>query len=217
MTSSLLDLTSRLQRSVPIKNGVPADYGQLVMDAVNQLGMDVPVITSWQFTTVAGQASYDLPNDFTKLIELAPPTSANGVLISNSGLIPITDQWVQNFYIEGMVLRFDPAPQGQITQVLRYAATYLLEETGVFNRLSENAARIALLYAQYLALMEQANLAAGNSWSYRLGDESVDKRGQGTAVLTQASEMLKNYQAAIKPLQGYGSKYRPTRLDPDAY
>lgn len=212
----LMDLSARLQRSVPQRNNIPADYDQLVMDAVNQLGNDLPIITSWQFTTTAGVASYDLPSDFLSLIELNLPVSSGGVLITNDGLVPVSEQWTQGYYIEGMTIRFDPAPRSSTTQVMRYAATYALNDQQVFPRLSENGARIALLYAQYLALMEQANTAQHNAWSYKIGDESVDKSKQGSGLMAQAGEVLKLYSTAIKPLQGYGSRYK-SKANPDDY
>lgn len=217
MASSLLDLTLRLEQAVPSQGGIPADYGQLVLDAVNQLGSDIPIITSWQFTTVVGQAEYELPSDFLKVIEMVLPTAINGTIVTDSGLVPVSGSWSQTYYIEGPFIRFDPAPQAVMTRVLRYAAGYILDEQGKFPRLSENAARIALLYAQYLALMEQANTTSHKAWSYRIGDEAVDKKGQGPALLAQSNEVLQAYSRAVKPFQGYGSQYRNKVLDPNAY
>jgi hypothetical protein len=192
---------------VPARNGVPGDYERLAQDAVHQLSQDVPIITAATIQVTAGQATYDLPTDFLYEIELAGLPAQGGVIVSNGGLIPVSDSWIEAHYIEGDVLRFDPAPTYSATRSLRYAACYVAAN-GVYPRLNENGARVAMLYGQYLALLAQANAVAGDGWSYKIGDESVDKRGQGSAIQAQASAALTNYQNAIRPLQGYGRQYR---------
>lgn len=207
MTVSIATLTDRLQRAVPVRNDVPGNYERLAQDAVAQLSQDVPVITTVAIQVTAGQATYDLPADFLFEIELAGLPVQGGVIVSNGGLIPMGSSWEETHYIEGGTLRFDPVPTYSTTRTLRYAAQHVAT-AGVYPRLSENGARVAMLYGQYLALMEQANAVAGDGWSYKIGDESVDKRGQGAAVQAQASTALSSYQNALRPLQGHGSQYR---------
>ena len=217
MTISIAQLADRLQRTVPARNGVPSDYERLAQDAVHQLSQDVPVITAATIQVTAGQATYDLPGeflfeielpaDFLYEIELTGLPAQGGVIVSNGGLIPVGNGWEETHYIEGDSLRFDPVPTYSTTRMLRYAAQHVATN-GVYPRLSENGARVAVLYGQYLALMEQANGVAGDGWSYKIGDESVDKRGQGSAIQAQASAALTNYQNAMRPLQGYGRQYR---------
>ena len=167
----------------------------------------MPVITTPTIQVTAGQATYDLPVDFLFEIELAGLPVQGGVIVSNGGLIPVSSSWEETHYVEGGTLRFDPVPTYSTTRTLRYAAQHVAAN-GVYPRLSENGARVAMLYGQYLALMEQANATAGDAWSYKIGDESVDKRGQGAAIQQQAGVALSNYQNAIRPLQGYGSRYK---------
>ena len=207
MTISIAQLADRLQRAVPARNDVPGDYERLAQDAVRQLSQDVPIITAATIQVTAGQATYDLPADFLYEIELTGLPAQGGVIVGNSGLIPVGDGWEETHYIEGDTLRFDPVPTYSTTRTLRYAAQHVATN-GVYPRLSENGARVAVLYGQYLALLEQANATAGDAWSYKIGDESVDKRGQGAAIQAQASAALANYQNAIRPLQGYGKQYR---------
>jgi len=207
MTISIAQLADRLQRAAPARNGVPGDYERLAQDAVQQLSQDVPVITAATIQVTAGQAAYDLPADFLYEIELAGLPAQGGVIVSNGGLIPVSSNWEETHYVEGATLRLDPAPAYTAARILRYAAQYVATN-GVYPRLSENGARVAVLYGQYLALLEQANATAGDAWSYKIGDESVDKRGQGAAIQAQASAALANYQNAIRPLQGYGTRYR---------
>jgi len=119
--------------------------------------------------------------------------------------------WTEANYIEGGSLRIDPTPAYSAARTLRYAACHVLAG-GVYPRLSENGARVALLYGQYLALSAQANAQAGDGWSYKIGDESVDKRGLGAAIQSQAMAALTNYNNAIRPLKGYGAQYKANQF-----
>lgn len=207
MTISIAQLADRLQRAVPARNEVPGDYDRLAQDAVQQLSQDVPIITTATIQVTAGQATYDLPADFLFEIELAGMPVQGGIIVGSNGLIPMGADWQEAHYVEGDILRLDPVPTYSATRTLRYAAQHVATN-GVYPRLSENGARVAMLYGQYLALLEQANAVAGDGWAYKIGDESVDKRGQGSAIQAQASAALTNYQNAIRPLQGYGRQYR---------
>ena len=207
MTISIAQLADRLQRAVPARNDVPSDYERLAQDAVHQLSQDVPVITAATIQVTAGQATYALPADFLYEIELAGLPIQGGIIVGSNGLIPMGAGWQEQHYIEGEMLRLDPVPTYTAARTLRYAAQHVAVN-GVYPRLSENGARVAMLYGQYLALLAQANAVAGDGWAYKIGDESVDKRGQGSAIQAQASAALTSYQNALRPLQGYGRQYR---------
>ena len=207
MSVSLSTLAARLQQQVPPRDGVPADYSRLCQEAVGQLGLDAPIVTATTIAVTAGVAAYSLPADFLYLIELGGAPVQGDVLVSDGGLVPLSVGWNEMYYIEGDSLRFDPAPTYTAARTLRYAAAYALVG-GAYPRLSENGARVALLYAQHLALSEQANAATGDGWSYKIGDESVDKRGLGAAIQTQAAAALQNYEVALRPFRGRGSTYR---------
>lgn len=207
MTISIAQLVDRLQRAVPVRNDVPGDYERLAQDAVHQLSQDVPIITAATIQVTAGQATYALPADFLYEIELAGLPVQGGVIVGSNGLIPVGDSWEEAHYIEGDTLRLDPVPTYTAARTLRYAACHVAAN-GVYPRLSENGARVAMLYGQYLALLAQANAVAGDGWAYKIGDESVDKRGQGSAIQAQAQVALTSYQNALRPLQGYGRQYR---------
>ena len=192
---------------MPARNDVLNDYERLAQDAVHQLSQDVPVITAATIQVTAGQATYALPADFLYEIELAGLPIQGGIIVGSNGLIPMGAGWQEQHYIEGDMLRLDTAPAYTATRTLCYAAQHVAAN-GVYPRLSENGARVAMLYGQYLALLAQANAVAGDGWAYKIGDESVDKRGQGSAIQAQASAALTNYQNAIRPLQGYGTRYK---------
>lgn len=218
MGVSLSTLTGRLGEKVPARNGVPADYDQICQEAVLQLGQDVPLIRTATLSIVSGTATYSLPTDFLFLIELEGLASPDGVIIGDSGLIPVSATWEERYYIGGGEITFDPTPTYSVSRDLRYGAVYELDDSNVYQRLTENGARVALLYGQYLALMEQANAVAGNAWRYQIGDEMVDKTKQGEGLRQMGEAALRRYEAAVKPLKAYGSRSRVGYgLDPDSF
>lgn len=206
MSISLALLTARLQSMAPPRNGLPADYEQLVRDAVAQLGRDVPIITSAEIVIIAGQATYDLPADFLFLIELESAVG-NAYLGGGGGIVALTAWQSERALVEGDTLRLAPTPVYGMARTLRYAAGYAITD-GAYSRLSENGARIALLYATHLALMAQAADAAAGAWKYQIGDEMVDRSQHGRAVNEQAGGALKQYQSAVAQLRGYGQRAR---------
>jgi len=196
---SLADLAFRLQKAVPESNGVPADYEQLVRDAVNKLGEDVPLICRATLSISKGTASYALPDDFLFMIDLPCLAGSSGVIVGNNGLIPLSADYSEEYAIQGNQVTFYPTPAYTASRDYRYAAGYVLTND-VYLRLTQNTARIALLYAQHLALMEQATPAAGKGWKYQIGDEMVDKSNQGTKLRDQADGFLTRYADEIKRL-----------------
>lgn len=207
MSIALASLTARLQAAAPQRNGQPADYEQLVQDAVMQLGRDVPIVTSTAISVVPGQANYALPVDFLSLIELETMGVVGDVYLGGGGIVALPAGRSERAYIEGDVLRLETPPTYAATRTLRYAAGYALVD-GVYARLTENGARLALLYAAHLALMAQAADAAGSAWKYQIGDEMVDRSQHGKAVREQADSALKQYLSAVQQLRGYGQRAR---------
>lgn len=204
MGISLATLVLRLQGLAPAQNGVPADYEQMVQDALAQLSSDLPMTKTMSLAITAGTASYALPADFRFLISLESIRRPEGVIFGSSGLIPVSAGHEEHYDIEGNTLVFWPTPTYSMSRTLRYGAGHVLDETEQYARLTENGARIALLYAQHLVLQAQANVAAPAGWKYQIGDEMVDKSGQAGKLREQAEGLLKQYQMAVKPLKGYG-------------
>lgn len=212
MGVALTTMVTRLQAQVPVRNGSPADYTQLVKDAIAQLSADAPIISSATLAIVAGTATYNLPADFLFQIALEPLAMlGDGIFQGSSGkLIPAGWQAMPELiYWEGPTLRLEPTPTYSADRRLRYGAQHLLS-AGSYDRLTENGARIALLYGQYLALVEQANTLAPASWKYSIGDETVDKSAQGRAMIEQANALLASYRNAIAGLRPLGDRSRYT-------
>lgn len=204
---SLNDLSDRLEIAVPARNAVPADYEQLVKDAVLQLSQDVPMARTTTINVVAGTVVYNLPSDFLSLISLPMPAAMGDVLITASGLIPMAVGGLDERYeIVGGQIIFTPTPVYSMARTMRYAALYALDENENYPTLTENLARIALLYAQATAFAEQASSVAGDGWKYQIGDEMVDKTGQGKSISASADSAMKRYQDAVRRFSGYGSK-----------
>ena len=210
MSVLLATLADRLQRAVPPRDGLPDDYEELAREAVAQLSQDLPIMAAGSIQVVAGTASYSLPADFLALIAFGGASAVDGVVIGDNGIVPMGSGWRETHYVNGDTLTIDPTPTYTMTRTLRYAACHVLAG-GAYPRLSENGARVALLYGQYLALSAQANAQAGDGWSYKIGDESVDKRGVGAAIQGQAQAALQAYNVAIRPLKGYGAQYKANR------
>lgn len=210
MGVALTTMVARLQTQVPVRNGSPADYSQLVKDAVAQFSADAPIISSTTLAIVTGIATYSLPADFIFQIALEPIFKlGDGVFQGSSGKLiagSVLDL-PELVYWEGPTLRLDPTPTYSADRRLRYAAQHLLSD-GSYARMTENGARIALLYGQYLALVEQANTLAPASWKYSIGDETVDKSAQGRAMLEQANALLASYRNAIAGLRPLGDRAR---------
>lgn len=212
MATTLAALVARLQSSVPARDGVPAvgDYEQHVKDAVLQLSQDLPRMRRGTLAVVSGTSTYTLPADFLFMIEIPSLNTPDGVLITDNGLIPVGTSWTEEYYIEDGSLIFSPVtPAYTVSRTYRYAAGHVLTGTSgseTYASLSENGARLALLYAQYLALTQQASVVAGDGWKYQIGDEMVDKSNQGRGLLGQAQGLLTLYNMAVRQLKGYGSR-----------
>jgi hypothetical protein len=212
MTVALTTMVARLQALVPVRNGTPADYSQTVIGAVMQLSADAPIITSTTLAIVVGTDTYSLPADFLFQIALEPLYSlGDGVYQGNSGKLIASNalEMPEMVYWEGATLRIAPTPTYSADRTLRYAAQHVLVSNS-YPRLTEHGARIALVYAQYLALVEQANALAPAAWKYSIGDESVDKSGQGRAMTEQANALLTSYRLAIAGLRSAGDRARYT-------
>lgn len=201
MSTHLFDMAARLEQAVPANNGVPADYEKLVRDAVWQLSQDAPLMKRGSIAIVSGTASYDLPADFLRMVDFPELSTRNygDVLLHGSGIIPLSADFEEEYSIGGGQVTFDPTPNYSMARKFRYAAFYALSDNN-YTTLDENMARIALLYAQYLAVVEQANKLVSGAWKYTIGDESVDKSRLGDQFTSQAKALLEQYQHALESL-----------------
>lgn len=211
MAVLLATLVSRLQADVPAKDSIPssADYAQHVKNAVLQFSQDAPMRKYGTLPVASGTADYALPSDFLFLIDLPTLGTEDGVIVNFSGIIPLPSQgWDEDITIAGSTLTVTPTPTYTLDRRYRYAAIHAL--TGsvgseTYATLTENGARVALLYAQHLALAQQGMAVAGNAWKYSIGDESIDKSGQAGGYRSAAEAALKAYRSALQAMKGYGT------------
>lgn len=206
MSIALPQLVERLQAAVPPRDDIPAadDYEQHVRDAVAQLSQDAPFVRTAVLAVEAGVATYELPADFLFLIELEAVAHADGVKVTPDGLVPVPTTWDERYEVLGDQIIFTPTPDYSAARRVRYAAQHALDDTDSYPRLTQNAARIALLYAQYLALTQQTHAVAGDGWRYQIGDEVVDKTRQGDGLRSEAQAAFDAYQRAVQAQKGYG-------------
>ena len=84
MSIALSALVSRLQSDVPARNDLPssAQYEQAIKDAVSDYSGRRPLRKLTTLSIVSGTSTYDLPDDFLKVIRLESLLSQDGVIHS---------------------------------------------------------------------------------------------------------------------------------------
>jgi hypothetical protein len=204
MSIALSALVSRLQADVPARNGVPssAQYGQAVKDAVADYTSRRPLRKLTTLSIVSGTATYDLPDDFQKVIRLESLLSQDGVIHSCDGLIPVSATYEENYYIVAGQITFDPTPQYTVSRDLWYAAKHTLDGSDEYPDMSEDDAGVLLLKAQARCLALQANKAAQEAWQYAIGDERVNKEKLAESLRNQAKALEQEYKEAVKTSVG---------------
>jgi hypothetical protein len=212
MSIALSVLVARLQSDVPANNGVPsaAQYEQAVKDALADFARRVPMQKVVTLNMVNGVATYALPDDFQKIIRVASLANPSGVIIGTK-LIPVNaETWKERYTVAGKQITFYPTPTYySIARDVWYAAGYMLDDSGQYPDLTDEAAEAAMLLAQSKVLMLIANAVRQNAWRYSIGDESVDKSGQGKEIAAQADALREQYLDAVKALNGeYNTRAR---------
>lgn len=198
MPQTLLNLNARLQSAVAPRNNVPSNYDQLVRDAVTDLSRKVPMKKLITLAMLAGVATYALPADFLRVIQVMSLINPLNVILAPQGIIPVNPQtWYEKWMIDGQSIKFYPVPQYSIARDVWYAAAYVLDGGNIYQSLTDDLAEIALLKGQALALELQANREAQNAWSYGIGDERVSKEKLASELHGQADNLDKQYKAEV--------------------
>lgn len=205
MSVSLATLVAQLQADVPARNSVPSadQYEYLIKTAVADYSRRNPNQKIYALSIVSGTAAYSLPSDFLRVITLESAATADGVIISNAGIVPISALWDEVWTIAGLTITFSPTPTYSMDRDLWYAAGHVLNGSDAYPDMTEDDATILLMKARSLALGMQASAVAGDGWKYQIGDEMVDKSGQGKAFRDQAQHWEDSYLAAVKGAVGY--------------
>lgn len=207
MTIALSVLVARLTADVPSRNDVPSSeqYQRAVEDAVADYSQRKSLRRSFDLDVVSGTAAYDLPDDFLRLIDLEgwPSTgSDDGVMITTTGIVPVSASYTETIEVEDGTLTIDPTPAYTLTRKMLYAAAHVLDGNDDYPLMTEADAAVILLRAQALALRMLANAAVQEAWKYSEGDESVDKTAMAKAMQEQAKILDDQYLADLKRAVG---------------
>ena len=200
--SNFAALVSRLTADVPAEDGVPssAQYGKAVEDAIRDFSERCGLEQISTLNIVPGTATYDLPEDYLKMISLESFASADGVIISAQGLIPISANWEEQHTIRNGQITFYPTPTFTMARELRYKAAWI--ESNDYETLGEREARIVLLKAQSIAIGKQANALSGQTLKYSLGAVSVDKGSTVDEKRRKVDSFDDEYLAACQKYNG---------------
>jgi hypothetical protein len=212
MSILLSDLVERLAADVPAEDSVPSNtqYEKAVQDAVRDFSERCGLVQIAELSIVPGTATYDLPADYLKMIALESFASADGVLISAQGIIPISANWEEQHTIRNGQITFTPTPTFTMAREMRYKAAWistLMDEdyTGDdqdYETMSEREARIVLLKAQAIAIGKQANALSGQTLKYSLGAVSVDKGSTVDEKRKKVDSFNDEYLAACEKYNG---------------
>lgn len=198
-------LVERLQAVVPCKDGSPSStgYAAAIDAAVLAFSQRAPLVRVSSLSIVAGTATYSLPADFLSLISFDQTTDGN-VALTSSGIVPLGDQYSDAYNIIGLTLVFEDAPTFNETRDLRYNARHMTDASVAYPDLVPLQAEAVILKATADLLRQRAALEAGNAWSYRIGDESIDKKGLGDSVFKAADMFDAQFEKAVAALVGGG-------------
>jgi hypothetical protein len=190
--TTLAVLIAELQSEVPAVNSVPttAQYTQAIKDAAAEFSRRCGLKKNTTLSIVAGTASYALPADFLKLIELDNPYDPeHRVIVTATGIIPFSElaPFEEEVTIANKTLTIFPTPGYTMVRYLEYKASWVLSGTTgaeTFADMGEDEAQIVLLKAKSIAMEKIANaMASSGGMKYSLGAVSVDK-STGTDTLT---------------------------------
>jgi hypothetical protein len=200
----LAEIIERLEEDVPAQDGVPSEsqYERAVKDAVADFGRRAGRVKLGTLNIIAGTASYDLPDDFLSMIALTGIVSADGVLNTAQGLIPVSTGFAEHYTIANRVITFSPTPTYSVGRSYRYKAGWAIsgeDDQSGYEDMSEDEAAIVLLKAKALAVGKIAAAAASEGgFSYRQGDVTVDLSGHVSGLRASALALDTEYLAAVE-------------------
>ena len=202
--STLDDLVALLQQEVPAVDSVPseAQYEQAIKDAAMDFSRRCGLMKFGELSIVSGTATYALPNDFQKLVTLESLVGVDGVIISNSGIIPVSANWDETFVIVNKQITFKPTPTYSLTRDFKYKSAWIFDGSEELLDAGDEEIRIILLKAAAICFEKQSNASAGAMTRYSFGAVSVE---MGSASASQASDQStkeKQYEAACEQYNG---------------
>ncbi len=155
-----------------------------------------------ELSIVSGTATYTLPDDFLRLIALESLANPDGIIISDSGLIPVNALWEEKYTIINKQITFKPAPTYTLTRDYRYKAAWIFDSNGNLLGAGDDEAQIILLKAGAICLQKQSNASAGSMSKYSLGAVSVEMGSAAQSKFTDSESKEKDYLAACEVYNG---------------
>lgn len=206
--NTLAGLIAELQSEVPAVNSVPttAQYTQAVKDAVLDFSRRCGLVKFAELNIVPNTATYALADDFLKLVTLESLVGVDGVIITNSGIIPVSADWEEEYAIVNKQITFKPTPTYTLTRDYKYKAAWILTGASgseTYATLGDDEAQVVMLKAKSLAKEKLANaLASSGGMKYSLGAVSVDK-GSGTdALISEVYQLHGQFVEACERYNG---------------
>ena len=197
-------LIDSLTAALPARAGAPSStqYADAVDAAVLAYSQRVPLVRTTTLAVTAGVSSYSLPADFLSLVSLeSAEVLGLHVAITSAGIVPLGDAEDEVYEILGNTLVFDDAPTYSSERTLKYNAAHVVT-SGTYADMQTRDREPVLLRAQADLLRMLAMREAGNAWSYKIGDESVDKKGLGQALFMAADVIDRQYERIVETLGG---------------
>lgn len=179
--TTLAALVAILQSEVPAVNSTPttAQYQQAIKDAAIEFSRRCGRGKWAELNIVSGTPTYDLASDFLSLISLEMMVGVDGVMITSSGIIPVSDDWSEEYTIRNKQITFTPTPTYTMTRDYKYKAAWILTGSSgseTYADMGDDEAQIVLIKAKGLALEKKANaLATSGGMKYSFGAVSVDR------------------------------------------
>lgn len=197
-------LIDSLTAALPARAGAPSStqYADAIDAAVLAYSQRVPLVRTTTLAVTAGVSSYALPADFLSLVSLeSAEVLGLHVAITSAGIVPLGDAEDEVYEILGNTLVFDDAPTYSSERTLKYNAAHVVA-SGTYADMQTRDREPVLLRAQADLLRMLAMREAGNAWSYKIGDESVDKKGLGQALFMAADVIDRQYERIVETLGG---------------
>ncbi len=205
----LSDLVDRLSTDVPAEDGVPSaeQYENAVRDAIRDFSERCGLEVVGTLNIVSGTATYDLPDDFLRLIKLYT-LAGEGVLFGeNSQIIPLSSSWQERYTIRNGKITFYPIPRHTVAREYSYKAGWIATDVDDYgdedySELGEREARIVLLMAKSLAMTKKVNAQEGSGLRYSFGAVSEDLSGSSDSSRKDAQSFESEYLEACKVYNG---------------
>jgi hypothetical protein len=216
MSKLLSDLVAKLELDVPAEDGVPTEtqYENAVIDAVRDFSELCGVMQIGTLNIISGTATYDLPADFLRLINLFTLGGEGVIYNANSQIIPLNGSFCERHTIRNGQITFYPIPRYSAARDFSYKAAWIgtdIEAEGSeaadveYETMGEREARIVLMKAKALALTKKVNAQEGSGLKYSFGAVSEDLSGSSDSWGKDAKTAEAEYLAACEKYNGqYG-------------